>query len=202
MSNLLSTPVIDHPMEEMRRKMRTFDLYRTDGELDLTPSYQRESVWTTEQRQAMWYSLLSGIPIGAIYINMRSDFYADPRYRVVDGKQRIEAYLAFLDNELELPKLWFAPRRVSGGESLSEEVPEGAPEMVRFADLTENGRKYAQNHPSCLLIETKLEGEADEALFFGLVNGGGTAQTPESMANAARVAGGKDHLTAKRPGLA
>jgi hypothetical protein len=189
MIDLLTTPVIDHQLDEMRRRMSAFAMYRADGELDLTPSYQRESVWSVEKQQAMWYSLLSGVPIGAIYVNMREDFSADPRYRVVDGKQRIEAYFAFLDGDIALPKLWFAPRSISGGEAWSCEVPEDAPDMVHYADLTDNGRSFVKNQMSCLLIETKLPTEADEARMFGLINNGGVIQTDETMAAAAEVAG-------------
>lgn len=188
MINLLSTPVIDHQLDEMRRRMSAFAMYRADGELDLTPAYQRESVWTVEKQQAMWYSLLSGIPIGAVYINMRADFMADPRYRVVDGKQRIEAYLAFIDDQLALPKLWFAPRTIGDGK-LSCEVSEDAPDMVTFSQLTGNGRAFVCNQPSCLLIETKVPTEADEARLFGLVNNGGVAQDASTLAAAAAVAG-------------
>lgn len=193
--SLLTTPVIQHSLEEMRRRMSVFSMYRTEGELDLAPAYQRESVWSEAKQQAAWYSWLSGVSIGAIYLNLRED---DPQtYHVVDGKQRIEAYFAFVDGDLLLPSLWFAPRKTGSGMSL--ECPADAPEMVSFADLTDNGRSYAKSQPSCLYVESQLATEADEALLFGLINSGGVIQTHDTLAHAAKIAGGKATLQVNDP---
>jgi hypothetical protein len=82
-----------------------------DGDLDLSPPYQRPSVWTHAQRTELIRSLLRGIPVPAIYVNRRA--ITEPM-RVVDGKQRLEAILEFVRGDLGIPAEW-----------LDDELPDG-----------------------------------------------------------------------------
>jgi hypothetical protein len=62
---------------------------------------------------------------------------------------------------------------------------------VRYNGLTRKGQRFMENYCSFLVAETKdCATVEEEAAFYLLVNGGGTPQTDENMANAARVAGG------------
>lgn len=63
------------------------------SELNLTPSYQRGDVWTTNDRQALIESILRGIPLPSIIL--REVGASDPQ-EVVDGKQRLTALLRFV----------------------------------------------------------------------------------------------------------
>lgn len=82
--------------------------------VDLDPPYQREgNVWKTETRAALIDSIINGLDIPKLY------FERDTRkrlsktghvyeYSAIDGKQRLEAILAFIDGELKLPEdFWF-----------------------------------------------------------------------------------------------
>src|SRR5690606_26217464 len=65
----------------------------TNSDLNLTPSYQRGDVWTTNDRQALIESVLRGIPLPSIIL--REVGASDPQ-EVVDGKQRLTALLRFV----------------------------------------------------------------------------------------------------------
>lgn len=82
--------------------VNSFFTWIADGELLLDPPFQRGSVWTTEQQEAWILSILDGVPLPAIFINQ-------PRFAngewghlmcVIDGKQRIEAMIAFQEDRL------------------------------------------------------------------------------------------------------
>lgn len=107
------------PLPSIRLSPSNRDVYhflcKGDEELfDLHAPYQRGSVWTDERRRNLIKSLLMGLPVGATIVS-RLPF--DPErpsmsYRVVDGKQRIEAIRAFSRGQLVVPGWWFKTDQV------------------------------------------------------------------------------------------
>lgn len=69
--------------------------YAEDGELSLSPSYQRADVWPTTTAQQLIESILRGIPLPSVILLQRTE---DQRitYEVVDGKQRLTSILRFV----------------------------------------------------------------------------------------------------------
>lgn len=65
-----------------------------DGELNLSPSYQRADVWPTSDSQILIESVLRGIPLPSIIL--LQDDEAGLAYEVVDGKQRLTSILRFM----------------------------------------------------------------------------------------------------------
>lgn len=65
----------------------------TSSDMNLTPSYQRGDVWTTNDRQALIESVVRGIPLPSIIL--REVGPSDPQ-EVVDGKQRLTALMRFV----------------------------------------------------------------------------------------------------------
>ncbi len=63
--------------------------------LNLSPAFQRQSVWNTTDRRLLVQSLLEGIPIPSIYLYRRVGHGGSPVYEVIDGKQRLETLLLF-----------------------------------------------------------------------------------------------------------
>jgi Protein of unknown function DUF262 len=65
-----------------------------DGELNLEPGFQRDSVWRESDRAKLIDSIVRGWPLPSIFIHRREE---DGRiiYDVIDGKQRIESILMF-----------------------------------------------------------------------------------------------------------
>lgn len=172
-----------------------------DPKFDLNAPYQRASVWTIEQRQALVKSLYMGLPIGSLIVAALPYKPGRATYRVIDGKQRIEAVRAFVADEFGVPGEWFQRRYVADPPATGQ---------LRWSDLSTNGHRAFQGStiPS-LQFDSGIRWVHDEATgkwgtakrndaemlvaeaeVYGLVNGGGTAQTAADMANAAAVAAG------------
>ncbi|NSX16072.1 DUF262 domain-containing protein [Cupriavidus taiwanensis] len=73
--------------------IRNFADYAKDEDLELNPSYQRDSVWSTGDSQLLIDSILRGIPIPSIIL---TQVEGDDKLQIVDGKQRLTAILRFI----------------------------------------------------------------------------------------------------------
>lgn len=68
-------------------------------ELNLSPWYQRRSVWTGPQKSYLLNTLLEQKPIPTLYFRHTVDLELDKSVReVVDGQQRIRAILDYINN--------------------------------------------------------------------------------------------------------
>lgn len=159
-----------------------------EDELDMDAPYQRDHVWTQDMQLELWHSILSEVPVGAIYLNTRPDFEytADAKRYVVDGKQRVTAILAFIKGDLQLPRAWFEQL----GEGRSSEyafVEDGESELVSYSDLTRAGRNKL-NRFRLTFMETKLPDEQAEAELFLKLNTSGVRQQDLDIERAQQVA--------------
>lgn len=124
---------------------RTVDLLLTrlrEGELDLSPEFQRRSnVWNPERKSGLIESMLLRIPIPSLYVSEDKD----GNYTVVDGLQRLCAVAHFVDvaalNKAVDVKL--NPLRLTNLESLSEyngstfaELPRPLQRRIKETELT------------------------------------------------------------------
>ena len=66
-----------------------------NGVLNLSPAFQRKSVWRDRDRSLLVESLLRGFPIPAIFLYQRNEG-GRVCYDVIDGKQRLETILRFM----------------------------------------------------------------------------------------------------------
>jgi len=69
-------------------------LYENDM-LDLSPAFQRKSVWVLKDRQKLIDTVIRNYPLPAIFL-YRNEDGGDLSYSVIDGKQRLETLLGFL----------------------------------------------------------------------------------------------------------
>lgn len=91
-----------HPWdpEKIRISTKHFSLREVvdqinDGDIDLSPDFQRDYVWSERQKTRLVESVLLGIPLPAFYFNQE----ADGSYQIVDGVQRLSTISAFMANE-------------------------------------------------------------------------------------------------------
>lgn len=70
-------------------------------ELQLDPEFQRNQVWTNEQKRELIESLLMGIPIPVIYVFENEKGIK----QIVDGRQRITTIIDFMNNRFVLKDL-------------------------------------------------------------------------------------------------
>lgn len=69
-------------------------LYKS-GYLNLSPGFQRDSVWTTADRRGLIDSIFRNYPLPAIFLYRRHE-NGTIIYDVIDGKQRIESILRYM----------------------------------------------------------------------------------------------------------
>lgn len=168
-----------------------------EGSLILDPPYQRGDAWTEDQRIALVQTWLRGLPPGVVILADRgtelwrqangSDVYETGLgiWACVDGRQRLTTAVMWFDDKFAVPASWFPADYVQS----TEDTDDGP--YVRFSGLTEVGARFVDRYCSLLVADTRdCATEAQEAEFYLLVNGGGTPQTDDNMANAARVAEG------------
>ncbi|CAJ0849108.1 hypothetical protein AMST5_00077 [freshwater sediment metagenome] len=65
-----------------------------EGDIDLSPDFQRDYVWKKRQRTRLIESILLGIPLPAFYFNQDNN----GNYQVVDGVQRLSTISLFMND--------------------------------------------------------------------------------------------------------
>jgi uncharacterized protein with ParB-like and HNH nuclease domain len=73
-----------------------FVLARKNNELNLSPDYQREYVWTEKEQNDFLVAFFSEFPFGNISITVDEEYNIE----VVDGKQRLTTLFKFYDGEI------------------------------------------------------------------------------------------------------
>lgn len=81
--------------------------YISENQLDLNPQYQRDYVWSIEQKKSFIKALIQGqttIKPTYLYNNVSVN---EPIYEVLDGKQRINAVLSYMKHEFSINGLYY-----------------------------------------------------------------------------------------------
>ena len=91
----------------MQRRPSTQDItwlldLNRNRQLDLNPPYQRRSVWTRKDKQFFIDTIFRNYPSPAIFLHKTIDDAGKATYHVVDGKQRTQTILDFVDNKLRV----------------------------------------------------------------------------------------------------
>src|SRR3989338_3021174 len=92
--NEISFDASEKTIQDIANLYRSFTR-NNQRHLNLSPGFQRESVWTIKDRQKLIDSILRNYPIPAIFLYRRED-NGEIIYDVIDGKQRIETCLMFM----------------------------------------------------------------------------------------------------------
>lgn len=70
--------------------------------LDMDPKYQRDLVWPTGYKVFLIDTIICNLSIPKIYLESITNEDGDTKYKVADGKQRLNAIFAFTSNEFPL----------------------------------------------------------------------------------------------------
>lgn len=94
------TQPYDYSVQDLVNKIK-------DGDIDISPDYQRNYVWgvndeSENKRSRLIESLLLNIPIPVIYFAEQEETLT---YEVIDGQQRLRTFQDFLNDEFKLEKL-------------------------------------------------------------------------------------------------
>jgi hypothetical protein len=143
--------------------------------LNLSPAFQRQSVWTAGDRRYLINSIFDNMPIPSVYLYLQTGRRGEPLHDVIDGKQRLESILLFMrkgplhhvDEDL-----WV--RRAFG-----EDKP---PEVWSWADLEKERRNQFL---TTKLPTIEVEGELGEVIdLFVRINATGKHLTRQERRHA------------------
>lgn len=67
----------------------------SENRLNLEPGFQRQSVWTINDRKKLIQSISQNYPIPSVFLYKSTDDDGKLKYDVLDGKQRLESLLMF-----------------------------------------------------------------------------------------------------------
>lgn len=186
------TPIQHNSLGSSNRSAREIARLFTDGNGDTSPAYQRGVAWSDAQRANLIRSWLAGVPIPAIIVNDRlfgpwpdgEDGLPEGGfvYAAIDGKQRIETAIAWFSGALAVPASWFPAEVVE----TTEDTTDGP--YVRHTGLVMSEQFHQGTTFSLPTVEAKVATIQEEASLYLLVNGAGTPQTTEDLANAQTVA--------------
>ena len=134
---------------------------------NLTPAYQRGSVWTRAQQEAFMGHLLQGGEVLPLTFHRVPD---SAHAEVLDGKQRLEAVLAWFRGEVGA--------RLDDGH------------VVFIGDLEKrpNGEPAGLNRVYLIFRYVNLPWR-ERVAYYVRLNSAGTPHTPEQIAAALAVAG-------------
>lgn len=152
------------------------DLYQgrtSKGErhLNLSPGFQRDSVWTLTDRKKLIDSIVRNYPLPAIFLYRREE-NGEIIYDVIDGKQRIESILMFMG--LIRGQRYWAKVQLPGGDEK---------EWVDWATLCKKKKQHLITGYKLLTIE--IDGEGGDIIeLFVRINSTGKALTAAEKRNA------------------
>lgn len=75
---------------------------KEEDSLIIKPTFQRNPVWTVNQKSYLIDSILRSYPIPEIYLQERVNEKGESQFVVVDGQQRLRTVLDFINNEFSL----------------------------------------------------------------------------------------------------
>jgi len=155
-------------------QLLNFYLKNEEGNINLSPEYQRDFVWTLEQKQEYIMALLkSRAEIRPVFIQ---EFDGEnEKFEVVDGKQRLNSIFGFINDEFSLEDGTFFSQL---SEKDVKKILRFNVEYTRFISFTDK-----------IPYDFKLE------LFLEL-NAKGTEMSKEQINKVQEMA--KKHLTIER----
>lgn len=153
----------EYPIDVLVAKF-TDNLEDDDADIFI-PDYQREMIWTMDQKSRFIESILINLPIPYLFL---AD--SDGRSEVVDGSQRIRTIVEFVQDQFRLKKLELLPLL----------------ENFQFSDLPKS-RQRRFNKKTIRLIEmTQNMDEEARRQMFDRLNSGGTKLKPMEQRRGSR----------------
>ncbi|MFS0728934.1 DUF262 domain-containing protein [Curtobacterium sp. 1P10AnD] len=120
-------------------RVADFLSWQRQGQLQLSPAFQRRSVWNVSQKSYLIDTIVRGLPIPIIFIRESIDLDTHYNLReVVDGQQRLRTLISFIDPtalpDLDEARDLFTVRRIHNSD-IAEKPFSRLPKEVRTAIL-------------------------------------------------------------------
>lgn len=147
-----------------------YRLYR-DGMFLVNRRYQRKLVWTLEEKRSLIDSIVRAYPIPLILLAEHDSGNGKKRFEIVDGIQRLNAVLTFIETAFDLSEKYFdlsefTRAKQAAEAGLFEPVGEDTPKLdaKTCADILDY--QFA-------VTVYPAESEEDVTEVFGRINAGG-----------------------------
>jgi hypothetical protein len=110
--------------------------WSSKGELDLSPKYQRNSVWNEKAKAYLMDTIIRGLPIPPIFLRQKVDINTKTTSReIIDGQQRIRAIIEYVvDEKYALKK---QHNKSYGNKKYSDLDPETQEDILEYEILAE-----------------------------------------------------------------
>lgn len=172
--------------------MQTFEIAQTQykvgdflewqraGSLDLSPEFQRRTVWKPGAKSFLIDTVARGLPTPIIFLRDRIDLRSmRPTREVVDGQQRLRTLLAFIDPK-SLGSDWDAER-----DSFTVNKNHN-PELAgkRYKELDADVRRQLLDYSFSTHVLPSSIGDRDVIRIFQRLNSTGEKLKPQELRNA------------------
>jgi hypothetical protein len=173
------------PQQELTVRGESVEsIYRMylDNKLVVNRKYQRKLVWTLDEKKKFIDSVRKGFPVPIILLAERSDRGV---YEIIDGMQRLNALMSFIENEYSVDDCYFDLNTMAASKLLldSGEVAQHEPVMDRVICV-----RIASYTVPVSVYEFVEESEVDEV--FRRINSGGRKLARQEL----RAAGSTGHF--------
>lgn len=130
--------------------------------LELSPSYQRNDIWTLPAKKRLIDSIKLGYPLPAFFLNKK----ADDSYDMVDGQQRTRALIGYVNGQFpDLSKEFFSSNR--------EQILQYKLSVIVIYDTEEQSVEdfyfRVNNYGTKLNRQEKLKAQKANSLFLNMV---------------------------------
>jgi len=100
------------------------EIYRRyrENQIIVNRRYQRKLVWTENEKVCLVDSILKGYPIPLILFAESTDDSGKQYYEILDGMQRLNAIMGFLENEFSLNDKYFDINQLARAKQAEEEL--------------------------------------------------------------------------------
>lgn len=110
--------------------------WHSKGELELSPKYQRNSVWNEKAKAYLIDTIIRGLPIPPIFLRQIVDVNTKTTHReIVDGQQRVRAILDYVVAETFPIKK--SHNRALGGKKYSDLTADDQESILEYEILAE-----------------------------------------------------------------
>jgi len=160
-------------------KVSDFISWQRSGSLELSPNFQRRSVWPHAAKSYLMDTIVRGLPIPIIFLRERTNLETlEPVREVVDGQQRLRTVIAYLaPNTLrgfDAKRDGFVVKRIHNPDVANK----------AFGELTENTRKRILNYDFSVHVLPSDTEDREVLQIFARMNSTGYKLNAQELRNA------------------
>ena len=162
------------------RGMSVQEAYRnySEGKFLVNRKYQRKLVWTVDEKEFLIDSIINGLPIPLILLAQTED----GRLEIIDGLQRLNAIVSFIENRFSISGLFFDVNQSSRAKQTADAgLFEPVLESVQLLDA-KNCANFLDYQLAVTIYPTADEREVTD--IFSRINSGGKQLSPQEKRQA------------------